>query len=144
MSTKPNRTPQEVHKETRPSKANDVVMDAYKELEELFRKLDPWVKFNENLVEAEPDDGVLYWDAKLLRGKDTIFAYSTGSSTLPGIFAQHGLAKAPRQIEQEILDKIILPLAGKMQFEVNRIALEDAADEQASLDKNDLSDDDLN
>lgn len=89
------------------------------------------------------DDVKIFWDVRAIRGKDTAFAHNKGTSTLNMILAPSMMIEAMPKVEQEIREKIIRPMVGAFQAEVNRVALEELAAKEAALDSDDLTDDDL-
>jgi len=98
--------------------------EAQKEQEALiarmFMLLKPLIDFHQPVDGATAHDLRMYWDVRILRGRDTPFTHVTGSSSLPGTFALSMLANAPSLIQKEVTDKIIIPLTAVMQGEVVR------------------------
>ena len=82
----------------------------------LAEMLAPLVEFHKTSEEASDGDLRLYWDVRIVRGKDTPFMSTSGSSSLPGILATNAaLNTAGIVIHQEIEDKVAKPLHGKIQ-----------------------------
>jgi len=66
------------------------------------------------------DDIRVFWDVRIVRGRDEHFAATTGSSSLPGALSSKLKANAPAMIQQEIVDKVAAPLVAAMQNEAER------------------------
>jgi hypothetical protein len=62
----------------------------------------------------------LYWDVRIVRGRDTSFARVTGTSNLPRALACNMVAIAPTRIQRAVLEKIMEPLTAIMQTEPER------------------------
>ena len=77
--------------------------------------LGPLVQFHQKVGSAGKDDLRIYWDVRVVRGEDTPFMSTSGSSTLPGCLAEKQQANASAVIQQEVVDKIAVPLVGRIQ-----------------------------
>lgn len=145
---KTNRDSQSHQKQatTAPPKTNDTNMDLLMSpemLQELHTILTPLLNFHKAAEELTMDDVRIHWEVRAIRGKDTAFAHLKGSGTLHKILAPNMLMNAPERIEQEITDKIVLPMVAIVQGEANRMALEIVAADDAARDQDDRLDDDL-
>lgn len=82
----------------------------------LTEMLAPLIDFHKAADESTDSDLRIYWDVRIVRGKDTHFMHTTGSTTLPGILA-NGLSinTAPIVVHQEIEDKVAKPIHLKLQ-----------------------------
>lgn len=119
-------------------------METHQQLQHLLAALTPLIEFYKGSDELTMDDVRINWDVRAIRGKDTAFAHLNGSSSLHNILAQNMLMNAPERIQQEITDKIVLPMVSVIQGEANRMALEIVATDGAARDQDDRLDDDLN
>lgn len=77
--------------------------------------LGPLVAFHQKVGSAGPEDLRIYWDVRVVRGENEPFMATSGSSTLPGCLAEKQQANASATIEQEVIDKIAIPLVGRIQ-----------------------------
>lgn len=99
-------------------------------LDEREREMRTLTEFHAALEDAKQDDLRIYWDVRLVRGKDTPFASVTGTSTLPGALTAKMKSNSPTMIQQEVMDKIALPLTavfmneGELQNYVQAHAIE--------------------
>lgn len=82
--------------------------------------LKPLIDFHKGVEDAADHDFRIYWDVRLVRGKDTPFAHVHGSSTLPALLAPKLQPYAPGVIESEIKDKICAPLMAAVMTEVEK------------------------
>lgn len=82
----------------------------------LSEMLAPLIDFHKTAEESADSDLRIFWDVRIVRGKDTHFMHTTGSTTLPGILA-NGLSvnTAPIVVHQEIEDKVAKPIHLKLQ-----------------------------
>jgi len=80
----------------------------------------PVEAFHKAAAAASVDDVRIYWDVRIVRGKDRHFASSEGVSTLPGALSSKMKANGPAMIQQEVVDKIALPLMAAFQAEGER------------------------
>jgi hypothetical protein len=82
----------------------------------LAEMLAPLMQFHKAVDEANDGDLRLFWDVRLVRGKDTTFMSTSGSSSLPGVLSSTlSVNTAPITVHQEIEDKIAKPLHLKLQ-----------------------------
>ena len=77
----------------------------------------PIEEFHRAVQSATASDLRLYWDVRIVRGVDTPFARSQGTSTLPGLLSPKMKGHAPSMIQQEVMDKIAQPLTSTMMEE---------------------------
>jgi len=146
MKTNGDSKPHQPQAATTPSKAKNGNFDNPEPLEalkQLMVDLEPVLKFHMEAEKAAMDDVTIHWDVTSIRGKDTVFAQTRGSSTLNMLLEPSMMIEAMPRVEQEITDKIIVPMVGAFQDFVNRVALEELAAEEAVPAPDDLMDDDL-
>lgn len=84
-------------------------------MQELATLLADVMAFHRAPETAAEDDLRLYWDVRLVRGKDEPWAHVTGSSTLPGATDPERLAMLTTLLTDEIDRKIGMPLASRAQ-----------------------------
>ena len=92
----------------------------------LLEAFGPLLEFHRAVVDAGDNDLRMYWDVRILRGSGETFITSSGSSSLPDALGPKQRSKAAITIQQEVHDKIAVPLVGKMQAAVEVTALEGA------------------
>lgn len=80
--------------------------------------------FHKTLEDASENDMRLYWEVRLIKGKDTAFAITKGTSSLPGLLGPKMRPNAPSMIQQEIVDKIAQPLTASFMSDSEREELE--------------------
>ena len=143
MSTTQNAKSETRTTDTAPSKTKDINNDALnpKILQQLFNYLKPMIESNkatEKQTETEEMEDVTFlWDVIVIRGNDTVFAKTKGSSTLPFMLAPGMMADAPSRIDQEITDKIAKPLVMAFTNFVSSDALEGRAAREAESGQSD-------
>ena len=71
----------------------------------------------------------MFWDVRILRGKNTPFASIQGSSSMPRALSQKMAASAPSNIEKEVTQKIIVPLISIVMHEVERPFLKEPSEQ---------------
>lgn len=89
--------------------------------------LQPQIDFHKAVEEATMDDLRIYWDVRVVRGQDSAFAHVKGTSTLGALLAPNRKALAPSMIQEEIIEKISMPLTATLQTEVERLTREGLA-----------------
>lgn len=113
---------------TKPSKKDlnnpEISQNLDSGLQELLKAVQPLLEFQKASEENSQDDIRIYWDVRLVRGKDTLFAHVKGASSNPGMLANNMIAKAPCRIQEECQDKIFAPLLAKMQQEAERVVFD--------------------
>jgi hypothetical protein len=92
----------------------------------LLEAFGPLLEFHKAVVDASDNDLRMYWDVRILRGSGETFITSSGSSSFPDALGPKQRANAAITIQQEVHDKIAVPLVGKMQAAVETGALEGA------------------
>ncbi len=146
MKTNRDSKPHQPQAATTPSQTKDTNIDALKSMEaiqQMVDRLKPLIEFHKADEEMTKDDVRICWDVRTIRGKDTAFAHLQGNSTLHQALAPLMIEDALYKVEQEITDKIIVPMVGAFQDFVNRVALEELAAKEAVPAPDDLMDDDL-
>ena len=88
----------------------DQLHSMMKALEESNKQLQPLVDFHKAMESSREDDLRMFWDVKVVQGKDTPFASVQGSSSMPKALAPKMAPRAPGNIEKEVFEKIIAPL----------------------------------
>lgn len=119
--------------EGKSSKASDSVPTlekVTKMLEELSQTITPMLEFHKAVENATADDLRMFWDVRVVRGADTPFAHLTGSTPMPRILSSNMRALGPSKIENEITNKILIPLMAMVQTEVERAASEGLSAEE--------------
>jgi hypothetical protein len=79
-------------------------------LQEISDMLQPLIDFQDSSVSSRENDLTLYWDIKVVQGKDTLFASTKGSSAMPLALAPKMVMLVPSNIQSEISQKITTPL----------------------------------
>ena len=154
MSNTQNTKSGQQSKESKPTKAKGAKPDEptnEEKLEQALADLAPVLEFHKSLIDflkshegMTMDDVRMCWNVRVMRGADKLFAHSKGTSPLVGILAENRMIDATSTVENEILNKITLPIVGAIQAEVNRFALARRREkEESELDPPDLMDDDL-
>lgn len=90
--------------------AMEVLQKLSAELDERRAEMASLRDFHRTLEGATQDDLRIYWDVRIVRGKDTAFHSVKGISTLPNILSDKMLAHAPTMVQREVMDKIAEPL----------------------------------
>lgn len=101
---------EEAEQEFDPRMAMGLLQKAIDLLNRKDKALEPVEKFHEAVEGAEDDDVRIYWDVHLVRGKNKPLRRVQGSSTLPSLLTDKLLPNAPSMIQQEIVEKVALPL----------------------------------
>lgn len=83
-------------------------------LQQLLSALGPTLEFHKAVEEASENDLRLFWDIRLVQGKDTPFTALSGSSTFPGVLVGTALAALPNMIYREIVEKVAMPLNARI------------------------------
>ena len=104
------------------SKASSTNNDAA--IGDLLRALLPLVEFHKEVEDASVNDLRIFWDVRVIRGASETFMTSSGSSSLPDALSTKLRPGAAGMIQQEVHDKIAVPLVGKMQAFVETGALD--------------------
>lgn len=79
-----------------------------------MRMVQPNLDLDKMLGRCRANDGILFWDVKLVRGEDTGFCQTSGTISLPEMLAPHMLDKAPLKLVREMILYIIAPLVRRM------------------------------
>jgi hypothetical protein len=106
--------------------------------------LEPLIEFHKADETMTMDDIKIRWEVRAIRGSSsTPFTHLKGESTFHKMLAPSMIMNAPERAEQEITDKIVLPMVAIFQDEAQRMALEIVAEDDAARDLDDRADDDL-
>lgn len=130
MNNTRNPGTQEQPPKRRSSKKNPANTDAegaVEALQQALGLLEPLTDFHKAAEGATEDDLRIYWDVRVIRGKDSAFAHVTGSSSLPNALASNMKALAPSVIQQEIMEKISRPLTAVFQTEAEQQTMDGLA-----------------
>ncbi len=73
---------------------------------------------------AANDDLKIILDVRIVRGKDTPFAQTTGVSSLPSALVPKLRPLTPGKIQEEVTSKILRPLITNTLEELERLAFE--------------------
>ena len=92
-------------------------------LKSLMAAMAPVVDFHKTVENASDDDLRVFWDVRLVQGKDTPFTTMSGHSSFPGILSGSSLGQLPAAMSREIVEKIAVPLAARLQDMTNARAL---------------------
>lgn len=74
---------------------------------------------------ADKYDVRFLWEVKIIQGVDEPFGQVSGISTMPGLLDPVHLHRAVGLVNEEMVSKIVMPVAGKFQDLVNDKALEE-------------------
>lgn len=74
--------------------------------------LAPVEEFHKAVEDANQNDVRIFWDVHIVRGSNTPLKRVRGSSSLPDLLSKKMVANAPSIIQQEIVEKIAMPLTG--------------------------------
>lgn len=94
-------------------------------LQGLLAALAPVVDFHKTVDNASENDLRMYWDVRLVQGKDIPFTSISGHSSFPGILVGSALGRMPDALSREIVEKIAVPLAARLQDMSNESAMQD-------------------
>jgi hypothetical protein len=129
-NTQNPKTQEPPPKRRRPKKKNPANTDAEEgvdALQQALGLLEPVIEFHKPVESATEDDLRIYWDVRVVRGKGETFTHSQGSSSLPRALASNMKALAPALIQQEILEKISMPLTAKLQTVAEQLTMDGLA-----------------
>lgn len=84
-------------------------------LTKLMEMIRPLVEFHAASEDADPSDIRIYWDVRIVKGKDIALAKSNGSASLPAALEEKEAPLISEVIEREVAAKIGRPLAARMQ-----------------------------
>lgn len=92
-------------------------------LKHLMAALGPVLEFHKSVEHASDNDLRLFWDIRLVQGKDTPFTSMSGHSSFPGMLVGSSLGQLPSVMSREIVEKIAVPLAARLQDMTNEQVL---------------------
>lgn len=101
--------------------------DSNRETQEKIHEFEPGMDPDDPAATANEDDVTITWAIKVVVGKKTVFLHFKGSSTLNRLLSPLQFPMAVSTVQEELMNKIVIPLASAFQEEVNRRVLEDAA-----------------
>ena len=90
------------------------------QLQQALNLLKPLTDFHGAVEDAGQYDCRLYWDVRLVNGKDTPLRHVHGTSSLPALLAPKMISRATSTIEHEITEKIIAPLIEFFMTEISK------------------------
>ena len=76
----------------------------------------------------------LFWDVRMVRGRDIPFCHVHGSSSLPAMLAYNMRSMAPSVIQDEVNEKILKPLVSNMQRELEKTCFQEKANREMNGD----------
>jgi hypothetical protein len=94
------------------------------EFQQVLSLIKPLTDFHKAVDDATDDDFRIYWDVRLVRGKDTPYVHVRGSSTLSSMFAPKLRPHAVGVIQSEVRDKISAPLVAAFMTELEKETFE--------------------
>lgn len=92
-------------------------------LQGLLAALAPIVEFHKTVDSASDNDLRMFWEVRLVQGKDTPFTSISGHSSFPGILVGSALGRMPEALSREVVEKIAVPLAARLQDMSNDSAM---------------------
>ena len=123
MNDTPNNTP--VNPKPQAKKpapdASDNQSALLAEIQRALSLFKPLIDFHKGVEDAADHDFRIYWDVRVVRGKDTPFAHVHGSTTLPALLAPKMQPYAPGVIESEVKEKISAPLIAAFMTELEKV-----------------------
>ena len=100
--------------------ASDNQSAALGQIQQVMSLLKPLTDFHKAVEDATDNDFRMYWDVRLVRGKDTPYLHLHGSSTLSSLFAPKMQPLAVGVIQSEVADKISAPLVAAFMTELEK------------------------
>lgn len=92
-------------------------------LKNLMAALAPIMDFHKTVDSASDNDLRMYWDIRMVQGKDTPFTSISGHSSFPGVLTGSALGQLPSMISREVVEKIAVPLSARLHDMTNAKAL---------------------
>lgn len=128
----PRSSEDSTHSPKAPSKAAATTSRSeFSLLQSLLEALQPAIahvneqaEFHRALEGASQFDARILWDVRVIRGVSTPVAHLKGSSHLPGAFSDKMRHNAAAALQQEIIDKVAMPMTGRIMEEEERMARE--------------------
>lgn len=94
--------------------AIETIKGAQETNQRMLEREKPLIEFHQAVNTNKDGDLRLFWDVRLVRGVNTPFTQTTGTSALPGILSKKLLPQATVQIEHEVVEKIGGPLVAAL------------------------------
>ena len=107
----------------------DLIHSIVRTFEMYKEELQPLFDFHREIESAKDDDLRMFWDVRIVQGKNTPFASIQGSSSMPKALSQKMAPSAPSNIEKEVIQKIIEPLMSIVMLEVERPFLKEPSEQ---------------
>ena len=107
----------------------DLIQSMLKAFEECNKELQPLFDFHRAIESAKDDDLRMFWDVRIVQGKNTPFASIQGSSSMPKALGQKMAPSAPSNIENEVIQKIIEPLVSIVMIKVESPFLKEPSEQ---------------
>ncbi len=104
------------------------------QLERALALLKPVVDFHQSVEDAGENDMRLFWDVRMVRGRDIPFCHVHGSTSLPAMLAYNMRSMAPSVIQDEVNEKILRPLLSNMQRELEKTSYQEKANQEMNGD----------
>ena len=127
MNDKSTGTPQEREINDSAEADSEISSTMVSQLNQVLSLLKPLTDFHQAVADAADHDMRMFWDVRLVRGKDTAFLRVHGTSTLSAMLAPKMLPLAPTHIESEVKEKIMAPLVSALMTEVEKMTFQDLA-----------------
>ena len=100
-----------------------VIQDASELNDRMLEREKPLIDFHEAIEGTTENDMRIWWDVRVIRGRNTPFTQSTGTSYLPGLLSDKLRQHAIATIQQEINDKIAAPIGSAFMEETERVTI---------------------
>ena len=100
-----------------------VIKDARELNDRMLEREKPLIDFHEAVEGTTENDMRIWWDVRVIRGRNTPFTQSTGTSYLPGLLSDKLKQHAIANIQQEINDKIAAPIGSAFMEETERVTI---------------------
>lgn len=102
--------------------ANAAFLETLQQAMKLLQRSDerekPLRDFHEATEASSDSDIRIYWDVRVVQGKNTPFTHTQGSTSLPGILSDKLRPHALAQVQHEINDKITGPTCAAFMEEI--------------------------
>lgn len=95
-------------------------------LTNLLAALGPVLNFHKAVETASDNDLRIFWEVRVVEGKDTPFTSMSGHSSFPGALIGSQAGQLPSTLQREVIEKIAIPLASRIQDILSGRAVSDA------------------
>ena len=128
----PRNPPQKKAAKKRSASKKDSTDNVDKAKDEILQvaltELKDLAEFHKVVKEAEANDLRIYWDVRVLKGENELFAQTKGQSSLPSALGPKMRSKAATMLQQEVIEKIAQPLSATCMEYVDAKELEEKED----------------